>query len=572
MLSSESQFKTIYLLGAGASKPAGIPTITEMTEGFLAHPTHMPLFETMIIALDPKETLPDDINTISRITQMHFSKLDLEYMMTLVLNLEEESSRSLFETRYPELKTITRSRLKEIKNLISSYIRAECEKIQVSSVDYLWPLLGLSGDGRMDIFTMNYDATIEVFCERANIKYTDGFGPYWNSNLFDQSDVRVFKMHGSLYWLRTESGKFIRVPVKGLPIHHVRYLTDEEVSEMMIYPALQKDKQSEVYLWLFRKFIDQLGNCDTCVVIGYSLRDREIVENIYDALYRNPKLWLVIVNPTASSIRLEKFGHLDDAIFSRILAFDIGTREAVTDRRLHEILSKLEAARKQEEQNFRSQSRTTWRLDREWSWLVDRYIELEHHDRLAWVYEKISTQKFTRVVGAPGEIIENHLGRKSLLYIANFYSRKDVKGISKWIRVFIDYCAAYEYAYFQRSESLQPHNPVNAKDRPFWAYMVDIDPKVWTNDELRTYAQILGGNTTNEKLLSALTKFERTIDVMSFKSGLIESQAVYSTTEFLDIFNNEDLGLHKWACSISSYLDQPDLNTKQQDRISHRNM
>ncbi len=30
--------KTIFLLGAGASKPAGIPTIAKMTNEFTAHP------------------------------------------------------------------------------------------------------------------------------------------------------------------------------------------------------------------------------------------------------------------------------------------------------------------------------------------------------------------------------------------------------------------------------------------------------------------------------------------------------------------------------------------------------
>jgi hypothetical protein len=78
-------------------------------------------------------------------------------------------------------------------------------------------------------------------------------------------------LHGSLYWLKSASGKIIRVPLKGLELSNIKYFLDESLSEMMIYPALRKEKYSEVYSWLSSKFISELNNSELCIIIGYSL-------------------------------------------------------------------------------------------------------------------------------------------------------------------------------------------------------------------------------------------------------------------------------------------------------------
>ena len=124
----------------------------------------------------------------------------------------------------------------------------------------------------MDIFTLNYDGTVEIFCDKHGISYSDGFDPDWHPDAFKAAKIRIYKLHGSVYLLKSEFGKIIRIPVKSLPIRQVKYWTDENISEMMIYPALQKDKQSDIYLWLSRTFMDKLSAANTLVVIGYSFR------------------------------------------------------------------------------------------------------------------------------------------------------------------------------------------------------------------------------------------------------------------------------------------------------------
>jgi len=159
---------------------------------------------------------------------------------------------------------------------------------------------------------LNYDATVEIFCENRGIKYTDGFEPDWNLARFDgeNNQINLFKLHGSLYWFRTKSNKTVKVPMKGLQSSLLRYLTDEEVSEMMIYPTLEKNKQSGVYSWLSQKFKDELNHSDVCVIMGYSFRDGDIKESILESLSSNHNLWLIIASPHASEYKKENFSSL----------------------------------------------------------------------------------------------------------------------------------------------------------------------------------------------------------------------------------------------------------------------
>lgn len=121
--------------------------------------------------------------------------------------------------------------------------------------------MGLIPDDKpLNVFTLNYDGVLEILCEKNDIYYYDGFGPTWDTNGFDEEKygLRIYKLHGSLYWLKSNSGKIIRVPIKGINTDDIRYLPDDSLSEMMIYPALQKEKYTEVYSGYLRGSLARL--------------------------------------------------------------------------------------------------------------------------------------------------------------------------------------------------------------------------------------------------------------------------------------------------------------------------
>ena len=328
--------ETIYLIGAGASLPANIPGIDLITKNFFEDVVHSDKKDRYF-----EKSLKMHAKRLEKITNKEFQEPDLESFLTLIVDLEDDRYRKLIEYKY-QVKNITKAHLKNIKIGTHNYIRKRLECINSDTVEYLAPLVGTSHQGiPLNVFTMNYDGTIELICEKYNIKYSDGFNPYWDPTTFEDPStmVKIFKLHGSLYWLKSASRRVIRVPVKGLEMDKVKYFSDDMVSEMMIYPALQKEKYSEICSWLSHKFIQTLNDTRCCVIIGYRLRDKDLRENIVDALYGNSNLWLVIINPTASSIKRNFFTDIE--ISSRVMVIDSGIEETVTNRELHSKLAKI---------------------------------------------------------------------------------------------------------------------------------------------------------------------------------------------------------------------------------------
>jgi hypothetical protein len=247
---------------------------------------------------------------------------------------------------------------------------------------------------------LNYDGVIETFCENNGISYSDGFDPYWNPNNFDTKDVKIFKLHGSLYWFKTEKDKILRVPVKGLEVTNLRYLSDETLSEMIIYPALQKDKNSEVYLWIHNRFLFELNEAHTCVVMGYSFRDKEVRENLLGAMNTNPDLWLIVVSPNATKHKNE-YLRPNLEIASRILTIDRQVEEIIGDRKIGGYIDSLNTVRSVEQDIWREQAYSIDYLKDKIGQVVSMYgsvgkrEQIHHSDRIEWINSKIAQ----RVVG-----------------------------------------------------------------------------------------------------------------------------------------------------------------------------
>ena len=78
-----------------------------------------------------------------------------------------------------------------------------------------------------------------------------------------------------------------------------------------------------------------MNKATTCVIIGYSFRDQDIVDNIIDALNRNPYLWLVIISPNASKYK-NKYFTQNLELASRVVVISKKIEDVVTNRRLDE--------------------------------------------------------------------------------------------------------------------------------------------------------------------------------------------------------------------------------------------
>lgn len=301
-------FKVAYIIGAGFSVPAGLLDITQITESFLIDIKNGELL--------PNKKLIKNVIELWEVTNSHFiDRRDLESFLTLLRMLEDPEEFKLLTTSYKKLLKISAENIETIKTVTQRYIRTKLENIK--DIKYLDNIRGFHYP--LNIFTLNYDSLIDVFCETYNIRYTDGFDPYWNSELFSEEGykVKLYRLHGSLYWLKTSSGKTLKIPVKGLDISKQRYISDEILSEMIIYPTFQKDKYSEIYSWIANQFIKIIKESNLCIIIGYNLRDKDIRDNIIDLIRNNKNLFILIISPNATS-RSNYFIQLSEEEISRI--------------------------------------------------------------------------------------------------------------------------------------------------------------------------------------------------------------------------------------------------------------
>ena len=139
-----------------------------------------------------------------------------------------------------------------------------------------------SGKAR-DIFSLNYDTIIEASLDDLRVPYVDGFRganrAWFDDDIFNEKNTvvyRLFKLHGSVNWIRDADG-------------HIRRVSHRTNEPAVVYPSEQKYIQTQygVYETLMRRFRDRLrfGRMNNClVVLGYSFNDEHINEAICDSV------------------------------------------------------------------------------------------------------------------------------------------------------------------------------------------------------------------------------------------------------------------------------------------------
>ena len=190
-------------------------------------------------------------------------------------------------------------------------ILSDCHRSQSYKPDYLAKLGDfIPEQGRLDVFTTNYDLCVEDACSKQNIDFTTGFcreTGEWSPSLFrtHEQGVNLHKMHGSLNWYQSDG-------VVGFP-HEVYppVWNQRRRPELVLGPGL-KLQHDEPFVALYSDFHRALRQAKVCVVIGCSLHDKHIRVPLKQATWRG--VHLVNVGPqvphTGSEDCMEfKYGH-----------------------------------------------------------------------------------------------------------------------------------------------------------------------------------------------------------------------------------------------------------------------
>jgi len=329
----------MFLLGAGASCAAGLPTLNDLKAAV----------ENILVADDQKNY--QRLGTSRNIEEI-LSRL------RLVAEVITGTADSLDGFTSDTAKDLD----KKICSAISTVIQEADVKLEAHLRFAQW--CGRSVYMRpLEVFTINYDNVIEQGFEQIGVPYFDGFaGTYeglFRADLVDSTDgrdsvtpppawVRVWKLHGSISWSRITRGGGAAI---------VRSATPREA--LAVYPSIEKYEESRrlPFVVLGDRLRRALAIPETtCVVSGYSFGDQHINDLIFDAAQFYPSSEIIVLCysdiPTNLADRAKNLrnitvcspsqaiigasesawhNHLADTIFWKAGAFTLGDFAALTE-------------------------------------------------------------------------------------------------------------------------------------------------------------------------------------------------------------------------------------------------
>lgn len=153
--------------------------------------------------------------------------------------------------------------------------------ISVDQIDYLTPLLQVERPLR--IATLNYDTSIEDLAWRSGTSLSTGIGDWEPGKpwAWDDSEIHLLKLHGSLTWAWEAVQD---QPLPELAIRQIERQSDGSWSfpnrwshgPGLIFGQRGKVRADGPFIPMLRAFDEFLSESDVLVVIGYSFRDDHI--------------------------------------------------------------------------------------------------------------------------------------------------------------------------------------------------------------------------------------------------------------------------------------------------------
>jgi hypothetical protein len=287
----------VFLLGAGASVAAEVPDTFAFVEQF----------QRSITAAKKRETINKIVATLKRWKPL---ATDVELLLETLTKLQTRDEEPLLKfIKGGKFMLSGYSRKAPIVKDLKDFIKEKSIIDSDSKIGYFEPLLGFIEEHKpLDILSVNYDTCIEHFSSVYRRRCQDGFDSDWNPKVFEQENVeiRLYKLHGSATWYRTDRGRYIKSDVRTYQ-STIELTTGEKAETLILYPMQKSDYAGPLLELLVRaKNLIQDINCKFLVVVGYSFRDDHITRIILEAANKNEELTLIIIDPKASQIYREK--------------------------------------------------------------------------------------------------------------------------------------------------------------------------------------------------------------------------------------------------------------------------
>lgn len=331
----------VVFVGAGASKPFGIPTMTEMTEDFEKELKKSSL---------PGITLFDEIKRRLK----DYQYFDVESLITVLQNivnidklstvLNNPSVHYFLSNRTGDTaraiqseKQITephRNEAEELLKQVKQFIADSCKmkerpfEIYTELFDYAnlkYNRFSFKDLIKRDsyaipnhkVFTTNYDLVLEGYC--VNKRF-----PEWECGRLKTGELKIaekdnqvlyssnrnifqiYKLHGSVNWYVDEQG-YMSWSSEAAKVGETTLAGQKIEKQLLIYPVSEKYTFREPFYDMFHHLKKCLLRCKGCYVVGYSFRDDDILGLFHDAMELNGDLQLYLIDTKVQNIVEEKF-------------------------------------------------------------------------------------------------------------------------------------------------------------------------------------------------------------------------------------------------------------------------
>lgn len=340
--------RTTYLLGAGASVEAGLPTSTGLTQKVTAavddavrwNNTAQALHVAIgaMIAHDTGRGGPAfagiDVERLFAAIRMLADRDSLDiapFVEAWNRNLENFGTERLpsffgkqfrtavFNDPFGDVNTEKKftegvRALAGRRDLGPTFRRLQSQMIQAlgtiltvneADVDYLRPLL-IETEHPLQIATLNYDHSVELMCRREGkvvdtgiTEWSGGYQWSWKQD----NDVRLLKLHGSLDWYLSRD-----LVQGGLSTDRVYLGSDlepdarERMADQLalVFGQGSKLRSDGPFLAMLVEFDQFLASTDHLIIVGYSFRDDHINAAIRRWFNGIEKPRVSIVNPSVT--------------------------------------------------------------------------------------------------------------------------------------------------------------------------------------------------------------------------------------------------------------------------------
>lgn len=310
--------KCAFFFGAGASACVGMPTTAEMKQ-FLMDDARFRMLEKHIRFKDIEDVYTRIEELSNPLIQLHAVECDTRWSEDLRYDEELKLESKIGELRKPLIEWQERFK-KKIQKYLTKHLDPKAHDVKFYK-ELLEKLH--KADADLKIITTNYDLLLD---KALGSDLNDGFVSEYGStikvwrNRWENHPSRptLVQLHGAINWLNNKPNNRKNRGIKKFP---------SLPQEPMMLPLTLNDKDYSLdpYNGMFAKFAQIIADVDLCVVIGYTFRDRKILDAMRERLRSN--LHVLLLDPKAKSVA-DKF----ETTTKRVIVAEDGSIDCNADR------------------------------------------------------------------------------------------------------------------------------------------------------------------------------------------------------------------------------------------------